>query len=84
MLGVLQIPAPLSVRMNIGMGGLVWVGHSLRLRSGQACPTRSGIVIAIVSSTTDLEVEGKTKVKGVGQECPSHTDQKCSLHSDMG
>jgi hypothetical protein len=46
----------------------VWVGHSLRLRSGQA-----------LSDAFDVEAEfgpthkGKTKVKGVGQECPTHT-----------
>ena len=45
----------------------VWVGHSLRLRSGQA-----------LSDAFDVEAEfgpthkGKAKVKGVGQECPTH------------
>jgi hypothetical protein len=56
---------------------LVWVGHS--------CPTllTLGLLLVLRRTSTDKGVNPKlkTKVKSVGQECPTHTAYLTSLLS---
>jgi len=49
----------------------VWDGHSLRQAQGRLCPSLLTLVVS--AGESNLRTNTKIKIKGDGQECPSHS-----------
>jgi hypothetical protein len=70
----------------------VWVGHSLRLRSGQALSdavdfdfeSDSGIPVATNEVAVEKDHNPQTNFKGVGQKRPTHTKIKIHTQCSVG